>query len=174
LSAIADFWHGSIASTFRRSGWKRGYISCADAIRNITEQTPAAIAMFDDKMSFLAVSLRFLSNNELGQAAKVIGRSLYEIFPDIPPRWRQIHLRVLAGEELASEEDVFPRQDGRMEWVRWSMKPWRTADTRIGGAMLFAESITEQVEARRALADSEARFRVTFESAPVGIAHGRV
>jgi PAS domain S-box-containing protein len=37
--------------------------------------------------------------------------------------------------------------------------------------MLFAESITEQVEARRALADSEARFRVTFESAPVGIAH---
>jgi PAS domain S-box-containing protein len=171
LSAIADFWHASIASTFRRSRRKRGYISCVDAIRNITEQAPAVIAMFDDKMRFLAVSLRFLPNNELGQAAKVIGRSLYEIFPDIPPRWRQIHLRVLAGEELASEEDVFPRQDGRREWVRWSMKPWRTADTRIGGAMLFAESITEQVEARRAHADSEARFRVTFESAPVGIAH---
>jgi two-component system, NarL family, sensor histidine kinase UhpB len=49
------------------------------------------------------------------------------------------------------------------------MKPRRTADARIGGAMLFAESITEQVEARRALADSEARFRVTFENAPVGI-----
>ncbi len=44
------------------------------------------------------------------------------------------------------------------------MKPWRTANAQIGGAMLFAESITEQVEARRALADSEARFRVTFEN----------
>jgi PAS domain S-box-containing protein len=75
---------------------------------------------------------------------------------------------LLAGEEL-SEEDFFPRQDGRIQWVRWSMKAWRTADARIGGAMLFAESITEQVEARRAFADSEARFRVTFENAPVGI-----
>jgi hypothetical protein len=49
------------------------------------------------------------------------------------------------------------------------MKPWRTADARIGSAALFAKSITEQVEARRALADTEARFRVTFENAPVGI-----
>jgi hypothetical protein len=86
-------------------------LSCVDAIRHITEQVPAAIAIFDDKMRFLGVSRRFLSDHELGEAAKVIGRSLYEIFPDIPPRWREIHLRVLAGEELASEEDFFPRQD---------------------------------------------------------------
>ncbi len=32
------------------------------------------------------------------------------------------------------------------------------------------EVITEQVEAKRALANSEARFRLTFENAPVGIA----
>jgi hypothetical protein len=51
--------------------------------------------MFDHKMRFLTVSLRYLANNEFGEAAKVIGRSLYEIFPDIPPRWCQ---------ELASEE----------------------------------------------------------------------
>jgi PAS domain S-box-containing protein len=84
--------------------------------------------MFDDMMRFLGVSRRFLSDNELGEATEVIGRSLYEIFPDTPPRWRElheIHLRVLAGEELASEEDFFPRQDGRTQWVRWSMKPWR-------------------------------------------------
>src|SRR5258707_11921587 len=37
--------------------------------------------------------------------------------------------------------------------------------------MLFAEVITEQVEARRALAESEARFRATFENAAGGIAH---
>jgi PAS domain S-box-containing protein len=168
VSAIADFWHASIASAFRPRRRKGEYISWIDAIRDITEQAPAAVAMFDDKMRFLAVSRRFLSDNELGEAAQVIGRSIYETFPDMPPRWREMHARVLAGEEL-SEEDFFPRQDGRIQWVRWSMKPWRTADARIGGAMLFAESITEQVEARRALADSEARFRVTFENAPVGI-----
>jgi PAS domain S-box-containing protein len=51
------------------------------------------------------------------------------------------------------------------------MKPWRTADGRIGGAMLFNEVINEQIKARRALADSESRFRATFENAAVGIAH---
>jgi PAS domain S-box-containing protein len=90
--------------------------------------------MFDDKMRFLAVSRRFLSDHELGDAAGVIGRSVYEILPDLPLRWRKIHVRVLAGEELAHEEDFFPRKDGRVYWIRWSMKPWRTADGRIGGA----------------------------------------
>jgi PAS domain-containing protein len=36
--------------------------------------------------------------------------------------------------------------------------------------LLFAEVITEQLEAKRALTDSEARFRATFENAAVGIA----
>jgi PAS domain S-box-containing protein len=107
----------------------------------------------------------------LGESAKVIGRSIYETFPDMPPRWREIPTRVLAGEEPAYEEDFSPRQDGRVQWVRWSMRPWPTADGRIGGALLFTELITEEVADRRALADSEARFRVTFENAPVGIGH---
>jgi PAS domain S-box-containing protein len=51
------------------------------------------------------------------------------------------------------------------------MKPWRTIDGRIGGALLFSELITEQVEIRHALAESESRSRATFENAAVGIAH---
>ena len=135
------------------------------------EHAPAAIAMFDDKMRYLAVSSRFRSDYKLPAAAEIIGRSHYEIFPDTPRRWRELHARVLAGEELGHEEDPFPRQDGRVERVQWSMKPWRTADGRIGGAMLFNEVINEQIKARRALADSESRFRATFENAAVGIAH---
>jgi PAS domain S-box-containing protein len=166
-------------------------IGCSKIIRDVTERkqmesrlaereaqlalfvehAPAAIAMFDDKMRYLAVSCRFLSDYELADSAEVIGRSHYEVFPDIPPRWREIHARVLAGEELAHEEDFFPRLDGRICWVRWSMKPWRAVNGRIGGAMLFAEVITEQVEAKRALAESDVRFRATFENAAVGIAH---
>jgi PAS domain S-box-containing protein len=134
------------------------------------EQTSAAIAVFDDKMRYLAVSRRFLSDYELGDPAQVIGRSIYETFPDMPPQRREIIVRVLAGEEPASEEDFFPRQDGRIQWARWSIKPWRTADGRIG-ALLYAEVITDQVAASRGPTDSETQFRVTFEKAPIGIAH---
>ena len=134
------------------------------------EHAPAAIAMFDREMRYLAVSRRFVVDFRLPRDAQLIGRSHYEIFPDIPQRWRDVHARVLAGEELSKEEDKFARQDGRIDWVRWSMAPWRRADGNIGGALLFSELKTEQVEARRALVDSEARFRATFENAAVGVA----
>jgi PAS domain S-box-containing protein len=126
---------------------------------------PAAIAMFDDKMRYLAVSRCFLSDYRLPPDAEIIGRSHYEVFPETPQRWRDLHARVLAGEELSHEEEPFPRQDGRIDRVQWSMKPWRTADGRIGGVLLFSQLMT------RALAEKEARFQATFENAAVGIAH---
>jgi PAS domain S-box-containing protein len=141
------------------------------------EQVPASIAIFDAEMRYLAVSRRYLSDaaflfpTRVFSPAQVVGCSHYELFPDMPLRWHKIHARVLAGEELAEGEDVVPHQDGNTECVRWSMKPWRTADGRIGGALLFSELITEQIAAKRALAESEVRFRATFENAPVGIAH---
>jgi PAS domain S-box-containing protein len=137
----------------------------------LVEHAPAAIAMFDPEMRYLAASRRYISDFRLPPDIELIGRSHYEIFPEIPPRWREVHARVLAGEELAHEGDPFPRLDGRTDWCRWLMKPWRTREDRIGGALLFSEVITEQVAGRRALADSEARFRATFENAAVGIAH---
>ena len=133
------------------------------------EHAPVAIAMFDRQMRYLAVSRRFVVDYRLPQDAQLIGRSHYEIFPDIPQRWRDIHARVLAGEELSQETDQFTNQ-GRTDWVRWSMVPWRRADGKIGGALLFAELRTEQVEAQRALTDSEARFRATFENTAIGVA----
>jgi PAS domain S-box-containing protein len=134
------------------------------------EHAPAAIAMFDREMRYVAVSRRFAVDFRLPRDVQLIGRSHYEVFPEVPQRWRDIHARVLAGEELSNEEDQFTRQDGRTEWTGWSMAPWRGGDGRIGGAVLFAEVRTEKVEARRALADSEARFRAAFENAAVGVA----
>jgi PAS domain S-box-containing protein len=140
-------------------------------LRLFIENAPAPIAMFDKCMRYMAVSRRFIADYGLDEGLDLTGRHHYEVFPEIPPSWRDVHARVLAGEELASDEDSFQRPDGRTDWVRWSMKPWRDAGGNIGGAMLFTEVITGQVKARHAIAESERRFRVTFENAAVGIAH---
>jgi PAS domain S-box-containing protein len=133
------------------------------------EHAPVALAMFDRDMRYLAVSRRFGADYRLPSRAQLVGRSHYEIFPNLSQRWRDIHARVLAGEELSQQEDRFTHGNGRSDWVRWSMAPWREANGRIGGALLFAEVRTEEVEARHALAASEARFRATFENAAVGV-----
>jgi PAS domain-containing protein len=74
------------------------------------EHVPAAIAMLDADMRYMAVSQSYLSILEFsGRPAEVIGRSYYETFPDMPPHWRESHERVLAGEERALTESPLPR-----------------------------------------------------------------
>jgi PAS domain S-box-containing protein len=149
----------------------------ATGAQQYIEQMPAALSIFDGELRYQAVSYRALAelswlySVEVPACEKVIGRTIYEVWPSLPSRWRDALARVLAGEELSEKEDLVTRQDGRLVWVRWSTKPWRDVHGQIGGVLLFAELITEQVEMRRALADSEARFRATFANAAVGIAH---
>ena len=146
-------------------------------VQQFIEQMPAAIAILDNEARFLAVSRRALSNlawcfsTEVPVPDEVIGSTVREIWPKAPPRWRDINARVLEGEELDMGEDFVQRQDGRGVWLRRQLKPWRDARGRIGGLLVVGDLITEQVEARHALAESEARFRATFENAAVGISH---
>ena len=138
-------------------------------------ELPACSAIFDTDLRFLAASPRYLSECESLFSRRlptdIVGRSVFEVFPDLPLRWREALARVLAGEELAEQEDFLLHEDGGTIFVRWSLKPWHTATGQISGALLFSEVITEQLTATRALAESEARFRATFENAAVGIAH---
>ncbi|MGZ3272597.1 MAG: PAS domain S-box protein [Caulobacteraceae bacterium] len=129
------------------------------------EEAPAAIAMFDLDMRYLAVSRRYAVDYGLPRNMELVGRSHYDVFPEIPQRWRDIHARALAGETIGCDEDPFPRADGHVDWVRWRLAPWRTPDGKIGGALLFSEVITAQVEALNARRSAEARLHAIFETA---------
>ena len=137
-------------------------------LKLFVENAPVAIAMFDTKMRYVSVSRRFMVDRKL--EGELTGRSHYELFPNLPEHWLEFHRRVLNGEEMAADEDYFQQPDGSSEWTRWSMKPWRRDDGSIGGALLMAENVTAQVQARRRLAESEAKFRAAFENAAVGVA----
>ena len=146
-------------------------------VQQFIEQMPAAIAILDGDMRYRAVSYRYLQSlawafsTEVLPPNKVIGRGYSDVSPKAPPRWQDILARALEGEESALREDFVQRRDGRGVWLRWEAKPWRNACGRIGGLLVVGDLITEQVEARHALAESEARFRATFENAAVGISH---
>ena len=115
------------------------------------EHAPAALAMFDREMHYLAVSRRWLDDYALGER-EVLGRSHYEIFPEIPQDWKDVHSRGLAGEVIRADEDRFERADGTFQWLRWEMRPWHTADNAVGGIVIFSEDIT-----RHKLAEAQIR-----------------
>ncbi len=106
---------------------------------------PAALAMFDAQMCYLAVSRRWLRDFVEAEAeAQVLGRCHYEVSPDIPAHWRQVHQQALSlGVITRREEDRYERADGRVVWLRWEVRPWRDVDGRIGGIIISSEDITE-------------------------------
>lgn len=112
-------------------------------LRLLFHHAPAALAMFDSLMRYLTVSDRWLSDYKLDRN-NIIGRSHYEVFPNLASSWRAAHERALAGETIKSEEDKMILPDGSEVWLRWEVRPWRHADESVGGIVIFTEDITDR------------------------------
>ncbi len=126
-------------------------------LRLFIEHAPAALAMFDQQMRYLAASRRWAEDYSVDGAA-LVGQSHYAVFPEIGLRWRALHQRALAGEVLRCEEDRFVRQDGSVQWLRWEMHPWLTDAQIVGGMVIFTEDISERKRTEETLRQSATIF----------------
>ena len=111
----------------------------------VIEHDRSAIALVDRDMRYVFVSEKFIKDYNI-EDNDIIGKSHYEVFPDIPERWKEIHRRTMKGEITSAENDPFKREDGSVVWVRWECRPWYEAENIIGGIILYTEVITAQKE----------------------------
>ncbi|MDE2376966.1 PAS domain S-box protein [Bradyrhizobium sp.] len=107
------------------------------------KHSPAAIAMLDRDLRYLVFSDQWLVDYGL-VGRDLHGLSHYDVFPEIPDHWRRIHQRALAGETIRSDEELFTRADGRLQWLRWEIRPWRDALGNIGGIVFVTADITDR------------------------------
>jgi PAS domain S-box-containing protein len=113
------------------------------------DHAPGALAMLDRDLRYLGVNRRWQA--EYAPGVELIGRSHYEIYPDLAEHWREAHRRGLAGEATRVErEHVRPFPDGPMVWMRWEVQPWYDPAGSVGGIVLFVEDVTARVEADEA------------------------
>jgi PAS domain S-box-containing protein len=120
-----------------------------ELLKTFVKNVPAAVAMLDRNMRYLQVSDRWCTDYYPG-IAQLIGRSHYEIFPDMPDRWKEVHRRCLEGETLRADEDQWDGQDGP-HWARWEVRPWMTEEGTVGGILILAEDITRRKRMEEAL-----------------------
>lgn len=134
-----------------------------ELLRTFVKYVPAAVAMLDRDMRYLYVSDRWCTDYGLS-SSEILGRSHYEVFPDIPERWKTIHQRCLAGETLGQEADSWERASGESTWLHWEIRPWAEGNGRPEGILIFTEDITdrkhEELELRKfvSLADNSVEF----------------
>ena len=107
------------------------------------KHAPAAVAMFDTQMRYLAHSDRWLQDYKI-PGTSVVGRIHYDVFPEIPEHWRAKHKRCLAGATETSPEEHLKRADGSTNIIRWEVRPWHLEDGSIGGIMMLTEEISER------------------------------
>ena len=137
-------------------------------LRLFVEDAPFALSMYDRQMRYLAASARWKADYGLA-ARDVVGESHYGLFPEIPERWREVHRRGIAGEVLSNDEDRFVRLDGSVQWVRWEVRPWHTADGAVGGIVVSAQDITRRKQAEIALRESQERLELALAGAELGL-----
>lgn len=138
-----DLLYSIVFDITERKQAQKALIHSDELMRYVIEHSNSAIAVFDRDLRYVYVSHRYIKDHKVN-TPDIIGKYHYDVFPEIPQKWREVHQRALSGEVLSSEDDHFVRQDGRIEWTRWECRPWYQADGTIGGIILYTEVITDR------------------------------
>ncbi|WP_215947068.1 PAS domain-containing sensor histidine kinase [Arenibacter algicola] len=131
------------------------------------EQAPTAIAMLDKDMRYIAVSQRWISDYKM-EGKEIIGRSHYDIFPEIGEDWKINHQKCLNGAIDICEEAPFKRADGTIQWIYWDVRPWYISEGEIGGLLMHTGDITPQKEREKERARMIQILDKTNEVARIG------
>jgi PAS domain S-box-containing protein len=110
------------------------------------------------EMHRLVVGRRRREERALGEEV-LDGRSHYDLVPDLPAHWKEVHRRALAGEVVRAEEDAVERADGGIDWMRWEVRPWHGSDGEIGGIVM----VSEKIGATKAAADQVKALNADLE-----------
>ncbi|WP_428657510.1 PAS domain S-box protein [Runella sp.] len=115
------------------------------------EHAPAAVAMFDSDIKYIAISNRWMEEYQL-KGRNILGLSHYEVFPNVSQEWKDIHSRCLLGAVEKNDEDRWrPEGWDHDQFLRWEVRPWYQFDGSIGGIMMFTQDITEMCLQREEL-----------------------
>nr|WP_321224528.1 PAS domain S-box protein [uncultured Psychroserpens sp.] len=131
------------------------------------EQAPPSIAMLDNDMKYMAVSQKWKIDYKL-EDVDVIGKSHYEVFPEIGDDWKQKHKACLKGAVDICDEFLFVRGDGSKQWIFWNVKPWYISKDEIGGLIMYTGDITHVKEQHQEKIRVEDILKKTTDVARIG------
>lgn len=124
---------------------------------------PAALAMLDRSFNYIAASKIWMASYNV-DVATIIGKNHLEVFHEISDEWKEYMRRCVLGESFKRDEDPFYRRDGKLEWLRWEIKPWYEEPGKVGGILLFTDLITEKKKAKEDLIKAKEEAEVALQA----------
>ncbi|MFT5725215.1 MAG: PAS domain S-box-containing protein [Bacteroidia bacterium] len=137
-------------------------------LKAFVRDSPIPVAMLDNNMNYLFVAEDWIKKFPTKYGNDLIGRNYYELNPHIPLRWKLKHKQALKGNASSMKRDQFTDPNGNDAWCRWDVKPWYVDEATIGGIIIYAQEITEEVESENKMLDQERRYKHFFNTDSIG------
>ncbi len=164
---VADEW-SRVQAKLAREAARRESDVAQRMVSQIIDTAPLSLLMTDLDMRVVSASPRWVEARQLvGQ--EVVGRSLYDLFPNSHLKWKPVYDRCLAGESVKAERVELVRPDGSVMWLQVELTPWRDGAGEIGGLIINSHDITSMVEALERTERSEERLRLAMEIADIHV-----
>ena len=140
----------------------------SNQVTSIVEAAPVALVMTDRDLRILKVSPRW--RRDLGmEGVDVMGKRLYDLFPQSEARLGDDLARALAGEVVTHERLRLHPRVGEAFWARAEVTPWLDPADAIGGLLIMTHDISDMVESLHRAEQSERRFRMAAEMARLSV-----
>ncbi|MFP4563062.1 MAG: PAS domain S-box protein [Spirochaetia bacterium] len=146
---------------------KEALLHSHNLLSYIIEHNQSAVAVHDRDLKYIYVSKQYLNQYNV-EKRDIIGKHHYEVFPDLPQKWREIHKRALAGEVSKGEDDPYEHEDGTIAWTRWECRPWYEADGTIGGFVLYTEVVSKERQTQFEVRDNTNYLQSILRTTPDG------
>ena len=130
---------------------------------------PAAVAILDDHMNFLAVSNQWRELYDV-KSDTLIGQNYYQVLPETLDnfQWVESHKRTLSGCVESSPWDLLIHSNGQIDYIKWENRPWYTPQGTIGGIMMFTEVLTGIFDNKKILAQQYLLFKSIEHKSKIG------
>lgn len=140
--------------------------------RNLLMQSPVPKAILKgENMTIEIANLALLKNIWRRKASDILGKNIFEVFPELKSqKYAQLLQEVFTTGKVHSEsESLLYLKDGKHEhklYIDYEYAPMLEADYTISGIKITIIDVTEKVETRKKIEESEKKFRSLTESIP--------
>ncbi|MDZ4375471.1 MAG: ATP-binding protein [Phenylobacterium sp.] len=158
LQDLADF----AADEWTRARADRAKASYERSMSAIVGSMPVAMVLADRDVRLLYASPLWIRDRGL-EGQDLVGKSLFDLQPDLFEPWREGFARCLKGHRQSVERLQIPTTDGGTAWVRLELAPWYDHRGTVGGLIISSYDITQLVESLERAERSEERLKLALQ-----------
>jgi PAS domain S-box-containing protein len=129
-------------------------------------QLPTAIAMLDREFNFVNFSDKWLRDYNV-ENSNIHKKSIFEVCPQLPIKWRDYLNNALSKMELVSCEEAITFKNGVVDWIKWDIRPW-TKNNNIEGVVIQSYSTTNEKDMQIEIEQLRYRQMLTSRMAVLG------